>query len=107
VQVISSAAVGSIGLYRRYVSPYKGFSCAHRVFNGGSSCSVFAEEAIRDHGLWAALPMIRRHFVECRKAYAALQGLWQVEEQPGEDKKGSPLTKQGDCCVNVCTLPCL
>jgi putative component of membrane protein insertase Oxa1/YidC/SpoIIIJ protein YidD len=106
VQVISSAAVGSIGLYRRYVSPYKGFSCAHRVFNGGSSCSVFAEQAIRDHGVWAAVPMIKRHFLECRAAHTALRRL-QVQEQPGEDKKGSPLTKQGDCCVNVCTLPCL
>jgi putative component of membrane protein insertase Oxa1/YidC/SpoIIIJ protein YidD len=107
VPVISSAAVGSIGLYRRYVSPYKGFSCAHRVFNGGSSCSTFAEQAIRDHGVWAALPMIKCHFLECREAYSALQSLLRVQEQTGEGKKGSPLTKQGDCCVNVCTLPCL
>lgn len=107
MQVMSSAAIESIGLYRRYVSPYKGFSCAHRVFNGGSSCSAFAEQAICDHGLWAALPMIKRHFVECREAYAALQGLLRAEEQSGEGKNDSPLTQQGDCCANVCTLPCL
>jgi len=32
-----------ISLYQRYVSPYKGFRCAHRVLHGGDSCSEYIQ----------------------------------------------------------------
>jgi len=104
--MIAAAAIGSIGVYQKYISPYKGFRCAHRVYCCGSSCSEFAQQAIRDNGLLNAIPKIRRRFCECREAYVALQR-FQVGAESTDDKKPSPLTKQGDCCVNVCTLPCL
>jgi putative component of membrane protein insertase Oxa1/YidC/SpoIIIJ protein YidD len=132
--VIATAAVGAIGVYQRYISPYKGFRCAHRVYCRGLSCSEFAQQVIHENGLLNAIPKIRRRFCECREAYVALQSLQagaesaddnepsahdltpgrpQVDSTPPEGGDGgrlpprSALTKQGDCCVNVCTLPCL
>lgn len=107
MQMISSAAVGSINIYQRYVSPYKGFRCAHRVQNCGLSCSEYAKQSIISAGILAAFPLIFRRFKECREAYEAYLILRQQELSGQEKEKTSPLPKQGDTCVNICTLPCL
>lgn len=106
MQIVSAMAVGTIGVYQRYISPHKGFQCAHRVFSGGPSCSEFAKQAILAQGLIGAIPQIRHHFVECRDAYSLLQLRLHAQSPTDVDEK-SPLARQGDCCVNICTLPCL
>jgi hypothetical protein len=40
--VIQSAAIGTIGVYRRYLSPCKGYRCANNVLHDNGSCSDFA-----------------------------------------------------------------
>jgi putative component of membrane protein insertase Oxa1/YidC/SpoIIIJ protein YidD len=54
--------------YQRWISPYKGFRCAHRHLHGGHSCSEFARLAVLEQGVLAALPDIRIQFRECREA---------------------------------------
>ena len=107
--VIASVAVEAIGAYQRYVSPHKGYQCAHRIGRAGLSCSEFAKVAIlAQGGVWKALPRIKLRLMECRAAYRELQrnSLAQAE-QDGSDEKRHPSTKQGDTCVNICTMPCL
>lgn len=112
--LISSAAIGTIGIYQLYISPYKGFRCAHRAHLGGMSCSEFAKESIRIRsGVFAAFPLIKERLIDCRKAHTEFQKerlqLMQQEQAEGDapKEKPSPATKQGDTCVNICTLPCL
>lgn len=109
MSLTASMAVGAIGAYQRYISPHKGYCCAHRVHHGGLSCSEFAKLVIADHGaVWSALPAIRLRFAECRNAYQQLCIAGQAASTQGESEgKRHPCTKQGDTCVNVCTLPCL
>ncbi|MBA3951850.1 MAG: membrane protein insertion efficiency factor YidD, partial [Rubrobacter sp.] len=73
IGILSSGAVRAITLYQRRVSPYKGFSCPHRLLHGGLSCSGYAKYCIRASGARAALPTIRDHLSRCRDARIFLQ----------------------------------
>jgi predicted nucleic acid-binding Zn ribbon protein len=41
---MSTIAVAGIDLYRRYLSPLKGFRCAHHALHGAGSCSTFGRD---------------------------------------------------------------
>ena len=69
----SSSALGAISLYQKYLSPRKGFSCAHRIRHGGPGCSGYARERIHSDGLWRAIPQIRARFGACNEAALALR----------------------------------
>ncbi len=71
--MLGKLALGAIWGYQRFISPYKGFRCAHAVRHGGAGCSGYAKHAIRDHGLWGAIPAIRQRLRDCRAAYEALR----------------------------------
>ena len=62
------SATSLISFYQRYISPHKGFRCAHRVYHGGQSCSGYAKTVVQQHGLGAAIPLIRQRFSACGQA---------------------------------------
>jgi putative component of membrane protein insertase Oxa1/YidC/SpoIIIJ protein YidD len=68
----STAAMLITG-YQKYLSPHKGFSCAHRVWHRGESCSQYTKRAIVERGLIAAIPLVRERFQECKVANERLQ----------------------------------
>lgn len=70
--MISRMALGLIWGYQQYVSPYKGFRCAHSVMHGGPGCSGYAKERIRDVGVITAIGEIRKRLRECGQAAHAL-----------------------------------
>ncbi|MDY6937941.1 MAG: membrane protein insertion efficiency factor YidD [Cyanobacteriota bacterium] len=72
-RIFDRLAVSAIGGYQRYLSPYKGFSCAHRVLHGGQSCSQYVKCQIRDVGFLEATVMARQRFAACREAKQILQ----------------------------------
>lgn len=39
-------AIACIGGYQRYLSPHKGFVCAHRRLHGGDSCSQYVKTVL-------------------------------------------------------------
>jgi putative component of membrane protein insertase Oxa1/YidC/SpoIIIJ protein YidD len=59
--------------YQRYVSPYKGYSCAHRVKYGGVSCSEYARRAIAETDWQTGLGQMRIRFQTCRAASRSLK----------------------------------
>jgi putative component of membrane protein insertase Oxa1/YidC/SpoIIIJ protein YidD len=59
--------------YQRYVSPHKGYCCAHRALHGGPSCSEYFRQAVRRHGSLRAVPLLKQRFAECRNASRQLQ----------------------------------
>ncbi|MDR3414565.1 MAG: membrane protein insertion efficiency factor YidD [Nevskia sp.] len=61
-----------IGLYQRYLSPYKGYRCAHAAFHHGLSCSAAVKEIVREHGVLGGLPLVRLRFAQCHAAYLQL-----------------------------------
>ena len=61
-------AVSLIDFYRRHLSPYKGFQCAHRIYHGDCSCSQAVREIVITHGLFSGLQQIRQRFRDCNDA---------------------------------------
>lgn len=72
---LGTLAVGAIRLYRRHLSPLKGFRCAHHSLHGCGSCSEYGQRvyALRPFGLASAM-MIER-LRECRAAYRRLMAM--------------------------------
>jgi putative component of membrane protein insertase Oxa1/YidC/SpoIIIJ protein YidD len=63
---ISSRLVAlAISAYQRYLSPRKGYSCAHRVAHGGLSCSEYVKRVVLAEGVWQGTHLARARFKEC------------------------------------------
>jgi len=110
-------ALSAIGLYRRYLSPHKGYHCAWRVHTGGCSCSAYGERVIGRHGLPVGLALLRRRFARCaevhrqhRQARDAHAGAMRLAHaQRGVCDFDLPChVDAGDCCnvVTCCDFPC-
>jgi putative component of membrane protein insertase Oxa1/YidC/SpoIIIJ protein YidD len=67
-RMVDSLAITAISGYQRYLSPYKGFRCAHRVLHRGESCSQYVKRMVREEGLGVALQKSRVRFAECKEA---------------------------------------
>jgi putative component of membrane protein insertase Oxa1/YidC/SpoIIIJ protein YidD len=89
-----------IGLYQRYLSPYKGYRCAHAVCHQGLSCSAAVKDIVATHGVLRGLPLVRQRFAECSNAALALR-LQSQEEGVGEpeDRKKK---RRRRCEVDEC-----
>lgn len=62
-------ALGAIRIYQRFVSPYKGFSCAYRCHTGCASCSALGFRAIRRFGVRRGVGILRQRFERCAIAH--------------------------------------
>ena len=58
-------ALAAIGVYQRYLSPYKGFCCAYRVHTGQASCSALGARVIRRFGVWPGLQLLKQRMRRC------------------------------------------
>jgi putative component of membrane protein insertase Oxa1/YidC/SpoIIIJ protein YidD len=58
----------AIGQYQRYLSPRKGFTCAHRKLHGGASCSGYFRELVTTEGFTQSIQPFQQRLVDCRKA---------------------------------------
>lgn len=69
----ATLALAAIRCYQRFISPYKGFSCALRVATGGASCSAYGHAVIARFGLGRGLGLLRRRFELCGHVHARLR----------------------------------
>lgn len=81
-------AVAAIGGYQRWVSPYKGFRCAHDVLYGQGGCSGFGKRAFARYPIRVAWSLLRLRLEACRMAAVAY----------GEEKR----KKAEDCMGAAC-----
>ena len=99
------AALAGIYGYQRWISPRKGFRCAYSVRHGGTGCSGYAKHAIRDHGLWRAVPLIRARFEDCKTAAQAFA----AERGESEEDRKKRRADRRDGCVTcgdaACAVP--
>lgn len=104
----ASAAVAAIGAYQRYVSPYKGFCCAHRARTGHASCSQFARRAIERCGLLAGLWLLRRRLQACAGSYRALMASEQKAPDSAPLNEPCPLftLRNAKCCGGTSLTSC-
>jgi len=92
--MFSKMALGAIWGYQQFVSPYKGFRCAYAVRHGGTGCSGYAKHAIRDHGVWHAIPAIRQRLRDCKTAYHDLKASCSCASEPLSDDERAALERR-------------
>ncbi len=106
--VVASSVLLAIRAYQRWISPYKGFHCAHAMLHGGPGCSGYAAEAIRSLGVIGALGPIRVRFRDCRAAFETLASQRQEEQQddgaPEKPKKEGAVSKYCPAACVDCDL---
>jgi putative component of membrane protein insertase Oxa1/YidC/SpoIIIJ protein YidD len=64
--MIKYIAVLSIQFYQKFISPYKGFSCAHRVATKEISCSGYGKKVINRFGIIKGYLLLNRRFYDCK-----------------------------------------
>jgi putative component of membrane protein insertase Oxa1/YidC/SpoIIIJ protein YidD len=87
-------ALGSIDLYQRWLSPLKGFRCAHAALFGGESCSAAVRRLVSEQGLLGGRGDIAARFQTCRQAYSHLAAA-----------RTSGGGVQGVCCCGPVPIP--
>lgn len=92
----------SIRGYQRYLSPYKGFSCAHRRFYGGVSCSEYFRRSVKDDGLSEAIPRFQKRLRACKGASRLLNA-----SLPNSQKRRKNREACGDWGAGWCDSGCI
>lgn len=93
---LSRLALALIRAYQRWISPRKGFSCAHRARLGGPSCSQAGARLIQRLGLRRGLPLLRERLRRCGEVHRA--GL--------ANPRYRPIHARGDCDCGAPDLDC-
>ncbi len=70
---VSHVAIEAIRLYQRWVSPRKGFCCAHNTLHGQGSCSGFGVKVLQVNGFATALTLMRLRIRQCYLANLVLE----------------------------------
>lgn len=89
------AVADSIGLYQRYLSPRKGFTCAHNHLHGRGSCSEFGKRVVIKYGVLRFFPLLFLRFAACRDAFVT------VSEESPKDKDDKGLGLPGYCAIDL------
>jgi len=84
-----------IRFYQRFISPYKGFRCAHAALHKGDSCSGAVVSIIEEEGMVRGFGKIKARFRDCNLAYMQL-----LEEQ-GETGRKRKWYDNCDCGCDV------
>ena len=61
-------ALFSIAIYKRLISPFKGYRCAHAVAGHGGSCSSVIEQSLRQSGFAASMSLAPVQAGRCQDA---------------------------------------
>jgi len=59
-------ALKTINFYQKWISPYKGYSCAYKYYTNKHSCSEFAKKSIQKFGIIKSIPLINIHLKKCK-----------------------------------------
>jgi putative component of membrane protein insertase Oxa1/YidC/SpoIIIJ protein YidD len=97
------ALADSIGIYPRYLSPRKGFSCAHNHLHGRGSCSAFGKRVVVKYGVLRFSQLLFLRFAECREASVI------SATEPSKNKDDKGLGVPGYCAIDaaVSTACCM
>ncbi len=104
-----------IGLYQRFLSPIKGYHCAHHRLHNGDTCSNAIKKIVIENELAHVPSLVRKRFKECKHASATLKRLAYSQHADiscdipcsGPDNCGGD-TLISDCGKDseACSLPC-
>ena len=91
--------------YQRFISPYKGWHCAHAVLHGGASCSAYGKEAVSRHGVLRGGLLLWKRFGDCQQAADTLAAN-SVGDEVGKQCAAACQKSEKNCadgCARGCT----
>ena len=91
-----------IVLYKRLISPLKGYRCAYGALYGGESCSTEVYRIIQTKGVIRGLPLVYHQFANCSAAYEILASRKRKNNHKRKDKSNKKKDKEN----LACELPC-
>lgn len=109
MNLATPSALAAISFYQRFVSPYKGFRCAHAALHHGNSCSQAVKKLIAEHGLWRSRDLVKARFAECRTAFELLKQtavLSTREDEESERRKQQRKEYLQNCGCDLPQLGC-
>jgi uncharacterized protein len=95
----TALALAAIRFYQRFISPYKGFSCALRVATGGASCSAYGHAVIARFGLRRGLGLLDRRLALCGHVHRQMP-------RPPAPVLHPRVRRQQGFCDAPCDVPC-
>jgi putative component of membrane protein insertase Oxa1/YidC/SpoIIIJ protein YidD len=106
-QPLTRTAIVALNAYQVYLSPYKGFSCPHRLLHGGTSCSEYVKQLLLQQDLLSAIRATPRRFQACQAAARTLiQAQIQSGTQSGIQSGTQFRTQSGNGCIIIpCCIP--
>jgi putative component of membrane protein insertase Oxa1/YidC/SpoIIIJ protein YidD len=69
MNTLTAMALAAIRFYQRFLSPYKGFTCAYHAHTGCASCSALGLRAIRRYGVKDGIGVLQMRLYRCGVAY--------------------------------------
>lgn len=107
----------SINLYQKYISPYKGFSCAYGVATGKITCSCYGKKVFERFGVIKGYRLLKRRFKDCaicsnelkkrREEIRKLQSTYSLNNsQRGDIDAGCIEALFDGACDFACDLGC-
>lgn len=84
-------AIAAIKGYQKWLSPHKGFRCAHAALNGGTSCSSAVIEILESFPYREWNSEIRQRFHDCKSASLVLN-------TDANQKRRDPNNEEIGCC---------
>ncbi|RQH36667.1 membrane protein insertion efficiency factor YidD [Okeania hirsuta] len=101
---MNKIAVALIDGYQQYISPRKGFSCAHRILYNDESCSHYIKRMFIEQDFSGAIQAARQRFKTCCKEANQILKLQAVSLEK-KSKKKQP-SKFINCCGDVAEESC-
>jgi len=98
-RLLARAAVALIRVYQRWLSPVKGFRCAHNALNGSGSCSQFGARAISELGFARGVGQLKIRLDECRVAAEQLMQNAHEASEEDKNKKEGTASRAADWCT--------
>ena len=93
--IVDKATEHLILLYQKYISPRKGYCCAHNALHNNGSCSSWALNVVRSHGALSMFSQISTRFSECNEAHK------EIKSKKNEGDKCNLLGDTACCCMSL------
>jgi len=104
--IANNILINAILFYQRFLSPYKGYSCAHGVYHGRSSCSHWAIRIIKKHGIFMFVPLMKKRIKACQMAYEEIKKEKEILKK-SEGIEACPCANKDSsyCCLYMFPFP--
>ena len=100
MKIANNIFIKFVVLYQQYISPHKGYCCAHSALHGKESCSSWAIRILKKQRVSLLLPLMKRRFQACNQAHEKLKKEESETNKNLDTVDPCPCSKPVvDCCL--------